>query len=142
MYDSLGNLLSELEESNLHGGGFIIASRSTNTYDNAGNRLTSSEEIWSDTNKPYIWKHKFTYDKFGNVLTDIHDELPEFSKDWINQYSAIFTYDNNGNCVKVESHQLPGGIPQSQTFEIWYNYHTNYERCNTANGEIEYILIK
>ena len=100
-----------------------IESKDEYTYDEKGNKLTSTYSKYENNALVYINKDEYTYDANGNELTNTYSKYENNA--WVYIYKSEYTYDANGKKT-------------TEAFLIYTNnawvYLWKYEYTYDANG--------
>lgn len=97
--------------------------RSTNTYDEQGNRLSSDYD--SDCTIDDLVAYAYELDTYDNVVRMELDLGADGTVDYVSLYTYDYAYDEAGEPLPVDCYQL------DSTAE----YGSSYQLCNTWNAE-------
>lgn len=152
-YDNFGNILT-FSHDDLGDGRFIVESYTynhfnkilthiaesndtkvfhiVNTYDNQGNRITTSKDFNGDG----VFDRKFTniFDANGNILISSRDD----AIDGVIESNTTYTYDNNNNLLTKRVDNLTDG--SIEFIRIYtYDNNNNLLTYSVDNGGTEYV---
>ena len=104
-YDSNGNNTSSLIE-NWIGSQWLSAYRFTYTYDSNGNMTLELMEDWDGSQWFGNWRTTYTYDSNGNMTLELMEDWD--GSQWVGDWRTTYTYDSNGNMTYFSSENWDG----------------------------------
>jgi len=110
--------------------------RSIHTYDEKGNFLSWTSQLYLKPDWENIERESYTYDDKGNFITWLYQEWE--NNNWVNNYRSFYLYDDYGNEIEYSGEEWTDNL-----WEVSYQSKTTntYDESGNLLSAVEMKLI-